>query len=111
MTKRLAIRISPDDNVVTLVEEARAGVDQAIADDQGAGLAYALQAVKDMGKHIEVAYFENNISRDLLDIADNRHLLDQKVFKGLWSGKRPSQRRRRSIRSAVKATTKPGSKK
>ncbi len=73
--------------------------------------AYALQAVKDMGKHIEVAYFENNISRDLLDIADNRHLLDQKFFKGLWSGKRPPQRRRRSIRSTVKSAVKQGSKK
>lgn len=73
--------------------------------------AYALQAVKDMGKHIEVAYFENNISRDLLDIADNRHLLGQEFFKGLWSGKRPPQRRRRSIRSAVRAAAKPGPKK
>jgi uncharacterized LabA/DUF88 family protein len=73
--------------------------------------AYALQAVKDMGKHIEVAYFENNISRDLLDIADNRHLLDQKFFKGLWSGKHPPQRRRRSIRGAVKSATKSESKK
>jgi uncharacterized LabA/DUF88 family protein len=73
--------------------------------------AYALQAVKDMGKHIEVAYFENNISRDLLDIADNRHLLDQKFFKGLWSGKHPPQRRRRSLRSAVKGSSKTGPKK
>jgi len=73
--------------------------------------AYALQAVKDMGKHIEVAYFANNISRDLLDIADNRHMLDEKFFKGLWSGKHPPQRRRRGIRGAVKATAKPAPKK
>ena len=56
--------------------------------------AYALQAVKNMGKHVEVAYFEKNISRDLLDIADNRHPLDQKFFKGLWLGKRPPRRKR-----------------
>lgn len=63
--------------------------------------AYALQAVKNMGKHVEVAYFESNISRDLLDIADNRHLLDRNFFKGLWAGKRPP-RRKRSIRVAPK---------
>ena len=55
--------------------------------------AYALQAVKNMGKHVEVAYFETNISRDLLDIADNRHLLNQKFFRGLWSRKRPPERK------------------
>ena len=55
--------------------------------------AYALQAVKNMGKHVEVAYFETNISRELLDIADNRHLLDQKFFRGLWSRKRPPERK------------------
>jgi uncharacterized LabA/DUF88 family protein len=60
--------------------------------------AYALQAVKNMGKHIEVAYFETNISKDLLDIADNRHLLNQKYFRGLWSRKRPPEH---------KATNKP----
>lgn len=51
--------------------------------------AYALQAVKNMGKHVEVAYFEANVGKDLLDVADNRHLLNQKFFKGLWTGKRP----------------------
>jgi uncharacterized LabA/DUF88 family protein len=51
--------------------------------------AYALQAVKNMGKHVEVAYFEANVGKDLLDIADNRHLLNQRFFKGLWTGKRP----------------------
>ena len=46
--------------------------------------AYALQAVKNMGKHVEVAYFESNISKNLLEIADNRHLMNQNFFKGLW---------------------------
>ena len=85
--------------------------DVAVLVSGDSDFAYALQAVKDMGKHIEVAYFENNISRDLLDIADNRHLLDQKFFKGLWSGKHAPQRRRRGIRGAVKSATKSGSKK
>jgi uncharacterized LabA/DUF88 family protein len=60
--------------------------------------AYALQAVKNMGKHVEVAYFENNISKDLLDISDKRHLLDMKFFKGLWTGKVPPYHRKRKMR-------------
>jgi uncharacterized LabA/DUF88 family protein len=64
--------------------------------------AYALQAVKNMGKHVEVAYFENNISKDLLDISDKRHLLDMKFFKGLWTmQKQPPYHRRRRIRPVV----------
>jgi uncharacterized LabA/DUF88 family protein len=64
--------------------------------------AYALQAVKNMGKHVEVAYFETNVSRELLDIADNRHLLDQKFFRGLWSRKRPPERKKTNDRPVVK---------
>jgi uncharacterized protein (TIGR00288 family) len=56
--------------------------------------AYALQAVKNMGKHVEVAYFERGVSKDLLDIADNRYLLNQSFFKGLWVGKRRTKRRK-----------------
>ena len=55
--------------------------------------AYALQAVKNMGRHVEVAYFESGVSKDLLDAADNRHLLDRKFFRGLWAGRRHSKRR------------------
>jgi uncharacterized LabA/DUF88 family protein len=56
--------------------------------------AYALQAVKNMGKHVEVAYFERGISKDLLSVADNRHLLNRGFFKGLWVGKRRSRRKK-----------------
>jgi uncharacterized LabA/DUF88 family protein len=56
--------------------------------------AYALQAVKNMGKHVEVAYFERGISKDLLNVADNRHLLNRGFFKGLWVGKRRSRRKK-----------------
>ena len=55
--------------------------------------AYALQAVKNMGKYVEVAYFESNVSRDILDVADNKHLLNRDFFKGLWSHKRPPRRK------------------
>jgi uncharacterized LabA/DUF88 family protein len=60
--------------------------------------AYALQAVKNMGKHGEVAYFESGASTDLLNIADNRHLLDRHFFSGLWAGRRYSKSRRGSKR-------------
>lgn len=56
--------------------------------------AYALQAVKNMGKHVEVANFESNVSRDLLDVADNRHLLNREFFTGLWAGARRTKRKR-----------------
>jgi hypothetical protein len=47
-----------------------------------------------MGKHVEVAYFEGGVSKDLLNIADNRHLLNRSFFIDLWAGKRRAKRRR-----------------
>ena len=55
---------------------------------------YALQAVKNLGKYVEVAYFRSGISKNLLDIADNRQLLDRSFFRGLWVGKDDTIRRR-----------------
>jgi len=69
--------------------------DTAILVSGDSDFAYALQAVKNMGKYIEIAYFESNVSKDLLDVADNKHLLDQNFFKGLWSHKRPPRRKTR----------------
>jgi len=60
--------------------------------------AYALQAVKNMGKHVEVAYFENVVSKDLLEVADNRHLLDRRFFTGMWASKRSKKYRRADMR-------------
>lgn len=57
--------------------------------------AYALKAIKNLGKHIEVAYFENNISKDLLDIADYRQFLNREFFSGLWYGRGYVKRRQR----------------
>jgi len=60
--------------------------------------AYALQAIKNMGKHVEVAYFESNISKDLLAVADNKHLLDRNFFSDLWVRKpRPYKRKGRRL--------------
>jgi uncharacterized protein (TIGR00288 family) len=78
--------------------------DVAILVSGDADFAYALQAVKNMGKHAEVAYFESGISKDLLNVADNRHLLDQSFFRGLWAGKRTTRRRRVSQKAKSQAS-------
>ena len=69
--------------------------DVAVLVSGDSDFAYALQAVKNMGKHVEVAYFESGASKDLLNVTDNRHLLDQSFFRGLWVGKRRAKQRRR----------------
>lgn len=67
--------------------------DVAVLVSGDSDFAYALQAVKNMGKHVEVAYFESNVSRDLLEVADNKHLLDRNFFKAIWAHKRPPRRK------------------
>jgi uncharacterized LabA/DUF88 family protein len=77
--------------------------DVAVLVSGDSDFAYALQAVKNMGKHVEVAYFENGVSKDLLSVADNRYLLDRSFFNGLWAGKRRIRRRRVSQRTRSNA--------
>jgi uncharacterized LabA/DUF88 family protein len=67
---------------------------------------YTLQTVKNMGKHIEVAYFENAASRDLLNSADTLHQLDRKFFTGIWtSGTHQFAVRRKKPRYRVQPST------
>jgi uncharacterized LabA/DUF88 family protein len=68
--------------------------DVAILVSGDADFAYAVQAVKNMGNHVEVAYFEGGASKDLLDVADNRYLLDRIFFNDLWVINRRQHRRR-----------------
>ncbi len=68
--------------------------DVAILVSGDSDFTYAVQAVKNVGKHVEVAYFEGGASKELLDIADNRYPLDRNFFNGVWFGKRFMQRRR-----------------
>jgi uncharacterized LabA/DUF88 family protein len=72
--------------------------DVAILVSGDADFAYAAQAVKNMGKHVEVAYFETGTSKDLLDVADNRYLLDRNFFNSVWVIKRRPQKRRPMMR-------------
>jgi len=73
--------------------------DVAVLVSGDADFAYALQAVKNMGKHVEVAHFESGVSKDLLNVADNRYLLDRSFFNGLWAGQPRIKRRRVSGRT------------
>ncbi len=68
--------------------------DVAVLVSGDSDFAYALQAVKNMGKHVEVAYFESGVSKDLLNVADNRHLLNRSFLSGLWAGKRRTKHRK-----------------
>ena len=72
--------------------------DTAVLVSGDADFAYALQAVKNMGKHAEVAYFEGATARDLLHVSDARHLLDRAYFRELWT-RRAKRRRRRPAAS------------
>ena len=78
--------------------------DVAILVSGDSDFAYAFQAVKNMGKHVEVAYFENIVSRDLLETADYRHLLDRSFFAGLWAGKRRTKRKKVVTRTRVQTS-------
>jgi uncharacterized LabA/DUF88 family protein len=80
--------------------------DVAVLVSGDADFAYALQAVKNMGKHVEVAYFESGVSKDLLNVADDRHILDRTFFKGLWAGKRRAKWRK--VSGEGKDTASPG---
>ncbi len=46
--------------------------------------SYAVQKVKDAGKHVEIAAFPTNLSSDLAHTADDRHPFDRDFFYELW---------------------------
>ena len=54
--------------------------------------AYALQGVKNLGKHVEIAAFPSNLARELLQIADERELFTPDYFADLWGRKHGSRR-------------------
>ena len=53
--------------------------------------AYAVQAAKDIGKHVEVAAFPANVSWELLQVADDREFFTPDYFSELWSRKRSAR--------------------
>lgn len=68
--------------------------DTAIIVSGDADFYPALQAAKDVGKHIEVAAFETNISSEAARVADLHIKLTKTFFTGLWMTR--AQQRQRS---------------
>ncbi len=62
--------------------------DAAILVSGDGDFAYAAQAVKNMGKHVEIAAFPANLARELANVADDCELLTPAYFSDLWSRKR-----------------------
>ena len=62
--------------------------DVAILVSGDGDFAYAVQAVKDLGKHVEIAAFPSNLSYELANIADDREFFTPDYFGDLWSRKR-----------------------
>ena len=56
--------------------------------------SYAVQAVKDMGKHVEVAAFPANLSSELASVCDDREFFTPEYFNDLWSRRRPHHNER-----------------
>ncbi len=50
--------------------------------------AYAVQAVKDLGKHVEIAAFPSNLSGELANVSDKKELFTVKYFDELWNKQR-----------------------
>ncbi len=62
--------------------------DVAILVSGDGDFAYAVKAVKNSGKYVEVAAFPANLAWDMAQIADDRHFFDRDYFRDLWVGVR-----------------------
>ena len=62
--------------------------DVAILVSGDGDFAYALQVVKDLGKHTEVVAFPGNLSHELSQTADFLRILDRRFFEDLWASGR-----------------------
>lgn len=62
--------------------------DVAIVVSGDGDFSYAVQAVKDLGKHVEVAAFPANLSYELAQVADDREFFTPDYFTDIWSRKR-----------------------
>ena len=59
--------------------------DVAVLVSGDADFAYAMQAAKNLGKHVEVMAFPSNLSYELSQTADVLHVVDPEFFDDLWS--------------------------
>ena len=82
--------------------------DTAILVSGDGDFSYALQTVKNWGKHVEVVAFPGNLSYELAQTADTRLILDKPFFSDLWVSNRDKKqntwapRRRKRIIPPVK---------
>ena len=75
--------------------------DTAILISGDGDFAYSLQAIKNIGKFVEVAAFDRNVAPELTQVADSRWVFTPPFFTDLWSGRR----RRRGTRVTPGQTT------
>ncbi len=73
--------------------------DVAIVVSGDGDFAYALQAAKNYGRHIEVAAFPSNLSWELAQIADRCEYFEPEYFADIWSRKRNGERNGTSTES------------
>ena len=66
--------------------------DVAILVSGDGDFAYAVETVKNMGKHVEIAAFTPNLSQELAAAADDRHFFTPDYFSDIWSRGRRGQR-------------------
>ncbi len=66
--------------------------DVAILVSGDGDFAYAIQAAKDLGKHVEVAAFPSNLAYELAQVADDREFFTPEFFTELWSRGRDKTR-------------------
>ncbi len=66
--------------------------DVAIIVSGDGDFSYAVRAIKDMGKHAEVAAFPPNLSYELSQAADDREFFTPAYFADLWSRNRNGNR-------------------
>ena len=68
--------------------------DTAILVSGDGDFAYAVQAVKDIGKHVEVAAFPANLSWELANVADDREFFTPAYFSDIWNKNSSNDSRR-----------------
>lgn len=74
-----------------LMHAFRGNYDTAILVSGDADFADAVQAVKDMGRNVEIALFDVGSSRVLRDVADVVIPLNPEYFENLWREERPEE--------------------
>ena len=62
--------------------------DVAILVSGDGDFVYALQGVKNMGKHVEIAAFSSNLAWELVQVADESEFFAPKYFSDLWTRRR-----------------------